>query len=42
MCGPDFCSMHISRHLGEENPKRINAEGIELIELKERDDATAR
>jgi phosphomethylpyrimidine synthase len=42
MCGPDFCSMHISRNLGEENPKRINAEGVELIELMERDDAAAR
>ncbi|MFB3052327.1 MAG: phosphomethylpyrimidine synthase ThiC, partial [Dehalococcoidia bacterium] len=26
MCGPKFCSMQISRHLGEERPKRIHAE----------------
>jgi len=34
MCGPKFCSMHISRHLGEEKPKHFPAED-ELIELTE-------
>ena len=35
MCGPKFCSMHISRHLGEENPKHFVAED-ELIELTDK------
>ena len=35
MCGPNFCSMHISRHLGEERPKRIHAE--EFISLTEQE-----
>ncbi len=35
MCGPKFCSMHISRHLGEENPKHFAAED-DLIELSEK------
>ena len=30
MCGPKFCSMQISRHLGEERPKRIHADEIAL------------
>jgi phosphomethylpyrimidine synthase len=30
MCGPKFCSMQISRHLGEERPKRIQADEIAL------------
>ena len=34
MCGPKFCSMQISRHLGEERPKRIHAEALELIDKK--------
>ena len=35
MCGPKFCSMHISRHLGEEKPKHFVAED-ELIELTDK------
>ncbi len=35
MCGPKFCSMHISRHLGEEKPKHFAAED-ELIELSDK------
>jgi phosphomethylpyrimidine synthase len=35
MCGPKFCSMHISRHLGEENPKHFVGQD-ELIELSEK------
>jgi phosphomethylpyrimidine synthase len=38
MCGPKFCSMQISRHLGEERPKRIHAEEIKLMEAGRRDD----
>jgi phosphomethylpyrimidine synthase len=34
MCGPKFCSMQISRHLGEERPKRIQAEELKLEELR--------
>ncbi len=34
MCGPKFCSMQISRHLGEERPKRVHAE--ELIWMAEK------
>jgi len=34
MCGPKFCSMQISRHLGEERPKRIHAEALDLIDKK--------
>jgi len=34
MCGPKFCSMQISRHLGEERPKRIHAEELKLEELR--------
>jgi phosphomethylpyrimidine synthase len=34
MCGPKFCSMQISRHLGEERPKRIRAEELKLEELR--------
>ena len=36
MCGPKFCSMHISRHLGEEAPARTNGEVIELMERAEK------
>ena len=32
MCGPKFCSMQISRHLGDERPKRVPGEGIALVE----------
>ena len=32
MCGPKFCSMQISRHLGEERPQRVHGEEIELVE----------
>jgi phosphomethylpyrimidine synthase len=32
MCGPKFCSMHISRHLGEERPATIREDVIELME----------
>jgi len=32
MCGPKFCSMQISRHLGEERPKRVHGEEIALVE----------
>jgi phosphomethylpyrimidine synthase len=28
MCGPKFCSMQISRHLGEERPKRVHGEEL--------------
>ncbi len=38
MCGPKFCSMQISRHLGEERPKRVHLSasvGGEEIALKE-------
>jgi phosphomethylpyrimidine synthase len=35
MCGPKFCSMHISRHLGEEKPKHFAGED-ELIELTDK------
>jgi phosphomethylpyrimidine synthase len=34
MCGPKFCSMQISRHLGEERPKRVHGEEIALAERK--------
>ena len=34
MCGPKFCSMQISRHLGEERPKRIHAGELALTEKK--------
>jgi phosphomethylpyrimidine synthase len=34
MCGPKFCSMQISRHLGEERPKRIHGE--DLINVAEK------
>jgi phosphomethylpyrimidine synthase len=30
MCGPKFCAMQISRHLGEERPKHIHADEINL------------
>jgi len=30
MCGPKFCSMQISRHLGEERPQRIHSEEMAL------------
>jgi len=36
MCGPKFCSMQISRHLGEERPKRIHAEELKLDELRQK------
>jgi phosphomethylpyrimidine synthase len=32
MCGPKFCSMQISRHLGEERPKRIQGEEIAVVQ----------
>ncbi|HET9477561.1 MAG TPA: phosphomethylpyrimidine synthase, partial [Dehalococcoidia bacterium] len=32
MCGPKFCSMQISRHLGEERPQRIHSEEIAVVE----------
>ncbi|HET8943626.1 MAG TPA: phosphomethylpyrimidine synthase ThiC [Dehalococcoidia bacterium] len=32
MCGPKFCSMQISRHLGEERPQRIHGEEIAVVE----------
>ncbi len=35
MCGPKFCSMHISRHLGEEKPKHFTGQD-ELIELTDK------
>ncbi|HLA18728.1 MAG TPA: phosphomethylpyrimidine synthase ThiC [Dehalococcoidia bacterium] len=31
MCGPKFCSMQISRHLGEERPQRIHADELKLV-----------
>ncbi len=31
MCGPKFCSMQISRHLGEERPSRVHAEELDLV-----------
>ena len=34
MCGPKFCSMQISRHLGEERPRRIHGEEIPLAEFR--------
>ena len=34
MCGPKFCSMQISRHLGEEGYKRVHAEELKLAEAK--------
>jgi phosphomethylpyrimidine synthase len=33
MCGPKFCAMQISRHLGEERPKHIRAEELKPEEL---------
>jgi len=36
MCGPKFCSMQISRHLGEERPRRIHAEELKLEELQQK------
>jgi phosphomethylpyrimidine synthase len=33
MCGPKFCSMQISRHLGEERVHRIHTEEIKLEEM---------
>jgi len=36
MCGPKFCAMQISRHLGEERPKRIQAEELKLEELRQK------
>jgi phosphomethylpyrimidine synthase len=33
MCGPRFCSMQMSRHLGEESPKRIYANEL-LVQEK--------
>ncbi len=30
MCGPKFCSMQISRHLGEERVQRVHLEDIEV------------
>jgi len=32
MCGPKFCSMQISRHLGEERPQRIHTDALELVD----------
>jgi len=32
MCGPKFCSMQISRHLGEERPQRIQTDELEVVE----------
>src|SRR3990170_3131429 len=32
MCGPKFCSMQISRHLGEERPQRIHTDELELVD----------
>ncbi len=32
MCGPKFCSMQISRHLGEERPQRIHGEEIAVVD----------
>ncbi len=34
MCGPKFCSMQISRHLGEERPKRVHGDEIAASALK--------
>ena len=34
MCGPKFCSMHISRHLGEERPQRIHVDALNLEEIR--------
>jgi len=35
MCGPKFCSMQISRHLGEERAPRVHAEQMKLAERRE-------
>ena len=32
MCGPKFCSMQISRHLGEEG-KRVQGDDVPVTEL---------
>ncbi len=32
MCGPKFCSMQISRHLGEERPQRIHGDEIAVVD----------
>lgn len=34
MCGPKFCAMQISRHLGEERPESIHPEGLEMGEAQ--------
>jgi phosphomethylpyrimidine synthase len=34
MCGPKFCAMQISRHLGEERSKHIRAEELKPEELR--------
>ena len=36
MCGPKFCSMQISRHLGEERPPPVNGEALNLAEERKR------
>jgi phosphomethylpyrimidine synthase len=36
MCGPKFCAMQISRHLGEERPKRVHAEELKPNEIHRR------
>ncbi len=36
MCGPKFCSMHISRHIGEERPKHFRNASDDMIELIEK------
>jgi hypothetical protein len=32
MCGPKFCAMQISRHLGEERPQTSEAEALKLAD----------
>ena len=36
MCGPKFCSMQISRHLGEERPQDVHEEALKLAEERKR------
>ncbi len=35
MCGPKFCAMQISRHLGEERPQTSEAEALKLADKAE-------
>jgi len=36
MCGPKFCSMQISRHLGEERPPPVHEEALNLEKTQTR------